>query len=133
MARFGKAAHAHAVNQPLSFAGARDFGAEGLHRFGGIKGVFALEHAADTRLTDSERAQNERPNRDGFVAGHPGAASQRAGAAGGERDGVGVHCSWPRRAPWHAPLARLKKRRLSRRAASRHPPYFRAKAQRIDY
>ena len=101
MFRFGKAADAHTVYEPLPFAGARDFGAnlsaKGLHRFGGIKGIVALEHAADTRLTDSERAQNERPNRDGFVAGHPGAAGQRAGAAGGERDRVGVHCSWPRR------------------------------------
>jgi len=58
----------------LPFAGARDFGAKGLHRFGGIKGVFTFEHAANTRLTNRERAQNERPNRDGFVAGHPGAA-----------------------------------------------------------
>ena len=129
MFRFGKAADAHTVYEPLPFAGARDFGAKGLHRFGGIEGVVALEHAADTRLTDRERAQNERPNRDGFVAGHPGVAGQRAGAAGSERNRVGVHCSWPRRAP----SARLKERRLSRRAASRHPPYFRAKAQRIDY
>jgi hypothetical protein len=81
------------VNRPLPLAGAHNFGAKGLHRFGGIKGVFALEHAADASLTHCERAQNERPNRDGFVAWHPGAAGQWAGAAGSERNGIGVHCS----------------------------------------
>src|SRR5437763_5888727 len=107
MFRFGKAADAHTVYEPLPFAGARDFGAnlgaKGLHRFGGIKGIVALEHAADTRLTDRECAQNKRPNRNGFVAGHPRTAGQRAGAAGSERDGVGVHCNSALGAPlWRA-------------------------------
>ena len=80
--RFGKAADADAVDQPLPLAGALDAGAkrpQGLRR---VEDVLAFEQAADAGRADRERAKNKRANRDRFVARHAN-ASRKADRCGG--------------------------------------------------
>ena len=73
-----------AVDAPGAFAGAFDRGAERPHRLAGVEHVLAFEQSADARLSDRERAENQRPVGDRFVAGHADAPLERARAAGRE-------------------------------------------------
>src|SRR5262249_19792518 len=114
---FGKAADPDAMNPPLPFASLLHTSAKRLHRFGGIERVFTLKQAGDAGLADGKRAQNKRSDRNGFVARHLGAPGQGTAAAGGERNGIGMHYDCLDATT----TARLEQRRLSWAAAGAYP------------
>jgi hypothetical protein len=73
------------VDAPRPFASAFDLGAERAHGIGGVEHVLAFEQPRDAGLSDRERAEDQRPMRDRFVAGDAGGAFERARAARGQR------------------------------------------------
>jgi hypothetical protein len=75
------------MDAPFAFAGAFDRGSQRAHGFARIDNVLALKETADAGLANRERAENQRPMRDRFVAGDAQPAAQRARAARGQRGG----------------------------------------------
>ena len=112
--RFGKAGDADAADDPRAGAAPLEKGAERLHRLRGVEHILAFEQSADFASRRRKRAEDQRPMRDRFIAGHAHAAAERAMAAGGERSGRGVHRENP----------------LSRAAAPRPHPLLRGPWQR---
>ena len=88
--RLLEAADAHALDPPGPGAGPLDRGAEGPHRPAGVEHVLALEQAADPRLADRQRAEDQRAVRDRLVAGHLHPA--RSGPDASARIGFGSPC-----------------------------------------
>ena len=78
------------MDAPGTFAGALDGGAERSHGMAGIEHVVAFEQPRDAGLPHRERAEDQGPVRDRFVAGHAHAALERTGTAGSERDTGGA-------------------------------------------
>ncbi len=83
--RAHEAADADAMDAPDTVVAALQPGAERAHHVGGVQHVLAFQQAGDRGLAHGERPQDEGAVRDRLVAGHAGAALQRAGAAGGQR------------------------------------------------
>ena len=73
-----KAADPDAAHPPGAVVAASDLRAQGAHRVGGAVDVLAFQQAGNGGLADRQRAQNERPMRDRFIARHPDTAGQRA-------------------------------------------------------
>src|SRR5208283_5059480 len=80
-----------AAHPPFPRRGPLDLRAERPQCLGGIEDILAFEQAADRRLADRERADDQGPMRDRFIAGYAHTAFQRAMAAGGEGWGIGAH------------------------------------------
>src|SRR5262249_29473620 len=80
-----EAADADAMDAPGPFTRAFDLGPERTHSIGGVEHVLAFEQPGDAGLADRERAEDQRPVRDRFVAGHARGAFERARAARGQR------------------------------------------------
>ena len=87
---FGKATDPHAMHRPCAVAVARHFGPEGAHCLGGVQHILAFQQAGDAGFADRHRTKDQRAVADRLVAGHFGAARQRAGFAGGHRLGGAV-------------------------------------------
>ena len=90
-ARHAKASDPHAANMPGAIVAPFDRGAERAHGVGGVEDVLAFEQTGDCRLTNRERAEDERAVGDRFVARHAdGAHKRRAAARAQGRGGGGV-------------------------------------------
>src|SRR6185312_8599505 len=76
-----QAMQAHAVHHALAVGRRVDAHAELLQHGGGGAGVLAFEETADMRHPVGQRAEHQRAVRDGLVARHAHASTQRAGRA----------------------------------------------------
>ena len=90
--RLTKSADADPVHAPLAFAVRSTRRAERAHCFGGVEDVLAFKQACDPGFADRQRAENQGPVRDRFVAGHAQPALEWPGA---------VRCKRGRRALAH--------------------------------
>src|ERR1700716_1921899 len=83
--RLGEARDTDAADRPGKRAGTLDLGAQRLHRFGGIKDVFALKQARNPGFADRKRTQDEGPVGNRLVAGNADFTGQGAAGAGFQR------------------------------------------------
>jgi len=87
-----KSADPDAVNGPGPLAAALDLRAQGPHRLGGIDDILAFQKSGDPAFAHRKRGQDQRPVRDGLVAGNLDLAVQGFGPGAGEkglRNGLG--------------------------------------------
>src|SRR4029078_12923295 len=85
--RLAENAHTHTANASFGLAAALDLAAEGPHRLRGVESVLAFKQAGNACLAHRERAEDQGPMGNGFVARNLGMTPQRAGTARGQGSG----------------------------------------------
>ncbi len=82
--------HPGPLNMPAAGPFLGQGGAEAAQGAGGGMDIAGFQQSGDAGFAFRQRPQDKSPLRNGFVAGHLGRSLEGAGAAGGQRGGIGV-------------------------------------------